>query len=151
MRDRRQQISDCGIIAKCLADVPVKINVARREHKAAAKLEGILAEPMLVMSCFAGALASSSVIAPQEMQERCSLEVDCLIGLSVLVHQQWKSNAGFVAKRLRVGKVSQSDGGQPRSLIDKRWLVITQLRDVLAAEDSPVMTKEDEHRRAAFP
>lgn len=85
------------------------------------------------------------------MQERCPLELGRPVGLPLLVNQQWKMDARFVAKSSRVREIAEADGGEPSPLLQKRLLVIAQLRDVLTAENSPVMPKEYEHRRPVLP
>src|SRR5271169_1429511 len=106
---------------------------------------------MLLVSSGARPLACGSVLAAQKMQERCALKTRRPVRLPLLVHQQRKSNAGFVAKGSRVDKIAQANGRQPCPFIRKRLLVIAQLRDVLTAENSPVMAKEHDHGRAAPP
>ena len=47
--------------------------------------------------------------------------------------------------------VAQADGGEGGAgFLDLR-LVIAQLRDMVAAEDSPIVAQEDQHRGSVFP
>ena len=71
--------------------------------------------------------------------------------LPPLIHQQRKADASLRPKRLRVAEIAQPDGRQRRSLIPKGLLMIAQLRNVLAAEDSPIMPQESDHRRPLLP
>lgn len=79
------------------------------------------------------------------------MKIRCPIRLPLLVNQQRKSDAGLVTKSPRVRQIAQSNGGQPCSLVRKRLLMIAQLRDVLSAENSAVMPKEDDYRGPGFP
>jgi hypothetical protein len=47
--------------------------------------------------------------------------------------------------------ISQSDGGQVGSLVSEGLLAFAQLRDVLAAEDSSIVPKEDDYGRRRGP
>ena len=85
------------------------------------------------------------------MQERCPLKLGGPVRLALLVNQQLKMDVRFIAESSRVGQVAQADGGQSGPLLQKRLLVIAQLRDVLAAENSAVVPKEYQHRRPVFP
>ncbi len=48
-------------------------------------------------------------------------------------------------------QITKPYGGQPNTFVVESRFVITQLRDVLAAENSAVVTKEYDHRRSAGP
>jgi len=47
--------------------------------------------------------------------------------------------------------VTEADGSEARALLPEGRLVLAQLRDVLAAEDSAVVTEEDHDRGAVGP
>jgi hypothetical protein len=52
---------------------------------------------------------------------------------------------------LRIAQIAQPDGRQRSSLIPKCLLMITQLRDVLAAENSAIVAKKRNYRRPVLP
>lgn len=106
---------------------------------------------MLVVSGGARPLAGDRVLAPQQMQDGRTLKICGSVRLPLFVNQQRKSYAGLVTKGSRIGQIAQSNGGQACFLVRKRLLVIAQLRDVLTAENSPVMPKEDNYRRPTLP
>lgn len=85
------------------------------------------------------------------MHERSAAQSGRAIGLSRLVNQQRKVDARLRAKSPRTTQIAQPDSGQPSSLIQKRLFVIAQLRDVLPAENSPVVPKKCNHRRPVLP
>jgi hypothetical protein len=47
--------------------------------------------------------------------------------------------------------VAQANGGQSASCQGELLLLLAQLRDKLAAEDSPIVAQEDQDRGSAFP
>jgi hypothetical protein len=69
----------------------------------------------------------------------------------VHVHQEREGDPGLVAKRPRIGNVPEADRGEAHSARPEQGLVVAQLRDVLAAEDSAVVTEEHERRGRVRP
>jgi len=127
------------------------IHVARAENKAAAKLKGILPEFVLMMTGCLRAFAVRGVIATKKMQKVCRAETCGTVGTALFVDQLGKSDGGLLAEDARVMTIAQSDGGQGGSLVTEGLLVFAQLRDVLAAEDSSIVPKEDDHGRGGGP
>jgi len=74
------------------------------------------------------------------VQQTCST-----ICLPLGINQKWEHDSSLLAKDLGVVCVAQADGGQPSAFIAECLFVVAQLRDVLAAEDSSVVAKEDDH------
>jgi len=74
-----------------------------------------------------------------------------MVGLPFFINQQWECYSGFLAEHRRVTRISQADGGQLSALGLELSLVLTQLRDMLAAEDSAVVAKENDHGRIQLP
>ena len=60
-------------------------------------------------------------------------------------------DTGLLAKLLGVDAVAQAYGGQICSQTPECFLSFAQLRDVLAAEDSAVVTQKDDDRWLSFP
>ena len=73
------------------------------------------------------------------------------IGYALLIDEEWKVDSGVFPKQAGVIAVAQTNGGQVCARILKLRFFFAQLRDVLAAEDSPVVAKENENRRTGFP
>jgi len=69
----------------------------------------------------------------------------------MLVDQEGEVDAGFLLEEAGVVGVAETDGGEGGALFTKGLLVFAQLRDVLAAEDSAVVAKEDEDGGICFP
>lgn len=57
----------------------------------------------------------------------------------------------FFAKDAGVVGVAEADGGQGSASVVEGLLVSAQLRDVLTAEDSAIVTKKDDYRRSFLP
>ena len=85
------------------------------------------------------------------MKKGCASETRRTIRLSLLVNQEREGDPTFSAESLGVAQVTKPDGGQPRTLLPECLLVIAQLCDVLAAEDSAVVAKECDHCRTIGP
>jgi hypothetical protein len=69
--------------------------------------------------------------------------------LAVLINQQGEGDAGLFAKLARIVTVTQPDCRQSGALLAK--FLLAQLRDMLSAEDSAVVAKEDDHRGLTGP
>jgi len=131
--------------------VRIAIDVARGEHETPAELKGIRAEAMLPMAGGRRARPRLGVITSHQVQNVCRLEPGRTIGEPLRIYQQRKRDRSFLAKELRVTHIAKSDSREVGALVFKLLLMVAQLRNMLAAEDSAVMTQEDDHRRTAFP
>lgn len=127
------------------------IHVAGPKHEAATKLKRVLAHAVLAMSASFGALAGSGVVAAQQMQDRRLLKISRTIRFPVLINQQWEFDSRFFAELPGVISIAEPDGSETSSFIAKLLLVFAQLRDVLAAKDSAVMTQKDDDGRPISP
>ncbi len=146
-----EQRLDGRVIAKRLAQMRVNVPISRAEHKASAKLEGVDAQAMLLMATGASARARGGVIPPQQMQDVSRFEACGFVRNPVFVNQQRKRDPRFFPKEPGVVRIAQPDGSQPRSRLFEFVLVLAQLRDVLTAEDSSVVTEKNHDRRPALP
>ena len=127
------------------------VHVAGPEDEAAAKLERILPQLMLVVAPAAGTLARGVVFRPQQVQQVGALQSRGMVGAALLVDQEWEGYAGFFTKHARVCRVAKADRRQIDASIAKFLLVCAQLRDMLTAEDSTIMAQEDHGRGLALP
>lgn len=57
----------------------------------------------------------------------------------------------FFAEDAGVDRVAEADGGQRSAFAVESVLVFAQLRDVLTAEDSAIVTKKDDYRGSFLP
>jgi len=129
----------------------VAINVAGTKDETPAELEGVLASSMLAVAGDPGPLPGHGVVATQEMEQRGGFEAGCTIRLPLLVDQQGKADAGFLAEEPGIVPVTQADCGETRSFFPKGLLMLAQLRDVLSTEHSAIMAEENEDRTPVRP
>jgi hypothetical protein len=114
-------------------------------------LEGIAAEFVLVVAGGAGAVAAFEIIAAEEMEDVGGFKVCDFVGLAALIDEEREVDAGFLLEDAGVVGVAEADGGEGGVFFAEGLLVFAQLRDVLAAEDSAVVAKEDDDSGVVFP
>ncbi len=127
------------------------VHVARAEDEASSQLERVSSQFVLRLSGGFGAGASLGVVAAQQVQQVGALELEGVVGFALFVNEQRKSNARFFAKCAGINAITEPDSGQRRAAVPEGLFVRAQLRDVLAAEDSAVMTQESDYGRLAEP
>ena len=71
--------------------------------------------------------------------------------MPLFVNQKWKRDSCFVAKRAGIMRVAETDCGHAGAFGFKFLFVFAQLRDVLAAENSTIMTKKHDYGRTVCP
>lgn len=69
----------------------------------------------------------------------------------VFVNEQPKLNASLLTENLCIVPVAEANCGHPRAFVPECLLVVTQLRDVLPAENSPIVAKECNQSRSVGP
>ena len=106
---------------------------------------------MLPESATLGALPRVRIVGPQQMQKIGRLQARGTISQPFFVDQQWKVDARLFAEQRSVMRVSQADCSQSGAFALEFGFVLAQLRDVLAAEDSPIVAKENNHGRVRLP
>jgi hypothetical protein len=131
--------------------VRVSIQVTWTKNDTAAELERVPAGAKLPVSTGLGALSCLGVIAAQQMQEVRFPQARCAIRRPLIVYQKREGDAGLFAEQSGVVGVAQAHRGQIRSLVLERLLVLAQLRDMLAAEDSSVVPQENQHGGLILP
>lgn len=129
----------------------VAVDIPGAEDKAAAELEWIGSEGMLAMAAGAGAISGFRIFAAQEVQRIRHAKSNCAVRGALFVDEKRKGDSRLIAKKTGIIPVAESDGGQARSAVEEGLLVFAQLRDMLAAENSAVVAKEDQHCRVPFP
>jgi hypothetical protein len=141
------QLLGLSVIAERLAHVNKLVHVPGRKYEAAAELKRIFAEPVLSNADGFGALAGFRVVATEKMEDVCFVQPHCLVGLALFVDQKWKADSGLLAKVPGVAHITKADSHDLCPFAANFLFVFAQLRNVLAAEDSAIMTQEDHHRR----
>src|SRR5579864_137424 len=148
---RGQQVGHAGVVAERFADVGVAVLISGSKNKTAAELEGILAQLVLAMAVALGALPCCSVVLAQQMEKGSLAQPRGLVSFLLVIDQQGEGDAGILAEAAGIGGVAQPNGHQPRSFLGEITLVFAQLRDVLTADNSTVVSQEHHHRRRRGP
>ena len=140
-----------GIVAEGAAEVGEQVPISRSKYEARAELEGILPKPVLVVACNLGSRPRLDIIAPKEVEQVRRFQSSGPIGGARVIDQQREVDARFLSEQAGIIHVAKPDGSQSSPSPVELVLVLAQLRDVLAAEDSAVMPQEDNYGRILFP
>jgi hypothetical protein len=127
------------------------IDIARAEHETPSELKWIFAQRVLAMPCRLCPLARNGIIFAKQMEQGSAAHPRRPVSLPMLVDQQGKAYAGVFAEYFGVAHIAQPNGCNARAFRQKFCLVVTQLRDMLAAKYSAVMPKKCDHRRTRGP
>jgi hypothetical protein len=134
-----KQIGRGGVVAEGSADVCESVDVSGSEDETATELEGIVSEPVLLVSSCAGSFSCLSVSRTEQMEEIGFFQSCRPVGEPVFVDQQRKTDSGLFPEGLRVVAVTKAYGSQFGVFGLEFRFVLAQLRDVLTAEDSSVV------------
>ena len=127
------------------------VDVAGAEDKRASQLEGIAAQFVLMVAGGIGALAALEIVATEEVEDIGGFEVGDLVRLAVFIDEEGEVDVGFFLEDAGIVGIAEADGGEGGMFFAEGLLVLAQLRDVLAAEDSAVVAEEDEDGGIRFP
>src|SRR4026207_453126 len=106
---------------------------------------------MLPVTGGLGTLPRPRVVGAKNVKDARRPETHGAIGEPPLVDRERKSDARFVAKNTGIIPVAEADSGERRALLAECWFMFAQLRDVLAAENSPIVPEEHNYRRLPLP
>jgi len=149
--DGFQHIRGRGVIAKSFAHVDEQIFIARRKHKAAAKLQRIFPQAMLLMSCGLGPFPCGQIVFTQKVKEGSLAQSNGLIGLAFFIDEKRELDAGFLAEKFGIAGIAQANRRKTGAFLLELGFKFAQLRDVLSAEDSTVMAEKDYYGRPGLP
>ncbi len=133
-----------GVVAEGFAEVGEAIDISGAEDEASAELEGIEAELVLTVAGGASAFAAFGIVAAKDVEQIAGAEVGDLVGLAAFVNQQRKLDSGFFLENAGVVFIAEADNGKGSAFFAELRFVFAQLRDVLAAENSTVVAKEND-------
>ena len=148
---RGQQRVRTGIIAESPAHVGEPVHIARSEDKAPAELKRVPAQAVLAVPGGSCAVSRGFVFGPKHVENIGAAQARGPVSQPVLVYQKREIDAGLFPKEPRVGPITQPYCGQIRTPLPERLLPFAQLRDMLPAEESPIVPEEDHDGRLAFP
>jgi hypothetical protein len=121
------------------------------EYKAASKLQRIFSQAMLFVSGGLCPLARLEVVFAQQVEKGSVAQPNSFIGFAFVVDQQRKLDTGFIAEEPGIAGIAQANHGEMCAFLLELGFKFAQLRDMLSAEDSTVMAKEDHHGGPRFP
>jgi hypothetical protein len=128
-----------------------KVFVPGGKHKAAAKLQRIFSQAMLLVSRGLGPFARLQVVFAQEVEQCSVTQANSLIGFTLFIDEKRELDAGFLAEKFGIAGIAQPDYSKMSAFFLELGFKFAQLRDVLAAKNSTVVPKEDHHSRSRLP
>ena len=127
------------------------IDVAGAEDEGAAELKGVAAEFVLLVPGGGGAFAASGIVTAEEVENVGGFQAGDFVRLAVFVDQQGKFDLCFFLEDTGVVGIAEADSGESGLFFAEGLLMFAQLRDMLAAEDSAVVAKENQDGGIVFP
>ena len=106
---------------------------------------------MLMMSASFGSPASHGVVFAKKMKNGCLAEAGSFIRFFLFIDQQREFDAGVFAELTGVDGVAEADGNELSAFLGEFLLVLAQLRNMLAAENSAIVAKKDYDGRFSSP
>jgi hypothetical protein len=131
--------------------VDKEIFVSRRENKAAAELQRVLAEAVLFVAGSLGAAACLHVVTAQQVQQGSVAQANSFICHALFVDQERELDTGFFAEKPGIAHVAQPDGRNVCAFLFEFFFECAQLRDMLAAKNSTVVAQKDQDGWSALP
>jgi hypothetical protein len=127
------------------------IDVPRAEDEAAAQLKRIQPKFVLTMTRGAGAIAAFEIIATKNVKYIGVIQVGDGVRLALLVDEQREIDSGFFLENAGIAAITKTDGSEGSTFVEEGLLVFAQLRDVLTAENSSIVTKKNDDSRGVLP
>jgi hypothetical protein len=95
---------------------------------------------MLFVSCGLCPLARLKIVSAQQVEQGSMAQPDGFVGFAFVVDQQRKLDTGFLAEEPGIAGIAQANHSEMRAFFLELGFKCAQLRDMLSAEDSTVMT-----------
>ena len=140
-----------SVIPEGLTEVGEAIDIPRAEDEATAKLKWIQPKFVLAMAGGAGAIAALEIIAAKNVQHIGATQVGDGVRLPMFVDEQREADSRFSPENARIVAVAKADGREGSAFVKEELLVFAQLRDVLTAENSSIVTKKNDDGRFVLP
>ena len=139
------------VVAEGLAEVGEAIDIPRAEDEAAAKLKWIQPKFVLTMAGGAGAIAALEIIAAKNVKHIGLTQVGNGVRLAMFVDEQREVDSRFFLENAGIVAVAKADGREGGTFVEEDLLVFAQLRDVLTAKNSSIVTKKNDDSRFVLP
>jgi hypothetical protein len=127
------------------------VDIAGAKNEACAELEGIFAKFMLTVARGVGAFARDSVIATQQVKQVRALQFGGAVRGAIHIDEKRKCDVSLFPECARIVKIAHPNRREISSARLDFTLVLAQLRDVLAAKQSAVMTQKNDDRWLRLP
>ena len=150
-RQCREQALRLGIVSERPAEVDEQVAIPRSEDETCSQLKRILSQAVLAVSRSFGAPARYGVVAAEEMEKVCGIQLGGAVSDTIGIDQQGEGNAGLLAKGARIVHVPETDRCKRGSGLLELLLVLAQLRDMLAAENSTIVPQKNDDGGILFP
>lgn len=128
-----------------------EILITRGEDEAASELHRILAQAMLAVAAPFGAASGPGIVAAHQVEKAGRAQSDSAIGGPVGIDEKWEPDARLFAEGRGVSAPSEAYRRNLGPGGSNLLLVVAQLRDMLAAEDSAVVAQEHDHGGLVVP
>ena len=129
----------------------VDIDVAGPEDEAAAQLERVPPQLVLRVPSSFCARPRIAIVRAEHVENGTDAEIDGTIGNAIGVDQQWECNSRVRTKNARVLRVAEAHSSNAGPFELKSLFSLAQLRDMLAAEHSTIVTEKGYHAWSAGP
>jgi hypothetical protein len=85
------------------------------------------------------------------MQQGSVAQANSFVGLALVVDEKRELDAGFIAEEFRVAGIAQSNNSNVCAFLFEFFFKCAQLRDMLAAKNSPIVAQKDQDGWSALP
>jgi hypothetical protein len=140
-----QNIRNARVVAKRLADMCEAVDIGGAKNEACTELEGIFAKFMLTVARGVGTFARNGVVATQQVKEVRAPQFGGAVRGAIHINQKRKRDASLFPECSRIMKIAHPNRSEISSARPDFTLMLAQLRDVLAAKHSAVMTQKNDH------
>ena len=106
---------------------------------------------MLFIAGYPGSGSRFCVVAPENVKHISRFQGCGFIGFPFSINQQWKRDTSLITKKAGIMHITESNRCKRGSGTPEVVVVFAQLRGVLAAKDSAIMPKEDDHGGTVLP
>jgi hypothetical protein len=127
------------------------VHIAGTKNETSAELERIFAEFVLAMAGGVGAFARDSVVATQQVKQVRTLQFGGAVRSAIHIDEKRKCDASLFPECARIVKIAHPNRREINSSRPDFTLMLAQLRDVLAAKHSAVVTQKNDDRWLRLP
>jgi hypothetical protein len=105
--DRVQHVRGRGVVAKGFAHMDEEVFIPGCKHKAAAELQRIFAQPMLLVSRSLRSFARLQIVFAQKVQQGSMAQPHSLICLAFVIDKERKLDTSLLAEKFGITTLSR--------------------------------------------